>query len=106
MTRKHLAMFAIAACLLLTGCMTPRQTEALVVLQEMLTAGVITREQFDALAAALSPSTWVSDVIAIGSSLLAGTGAYVATNLRRNSLRRARGEPVQVPVEVTAATPV
>lgn len=65
----------IAALLLLSACMTPRQAEA--------------------LAAALSPTAWVQDVIAIGSGLLGGTGAYFATNIHRDRLRKVRGEPVK-----------
>lgn len=84
-----------ALLLLMTACMTPRQTEAAAVLTDLFYEGVLTKEQLDALLAALSPTTWVNDLIAIGSGLLGGTGAYVATNLRRNALRRARGEPVK-----------
>jgi len=85
----------LAALLLLTACMTPRQTEAAAVLTDLFYEGVLTKEQLDALLAALSPSSWINDIIAIGSGLIGGTGAYVATNMRRNALRRARGEPVK-----------
>lgn len=105
MKKIALLVALLAVALLAVGCMTPRQTEAAGVLQEMLADGRITREQFNILLAALSPSTWVSDVITIGGSVLAGGGAYVATNLRRNSLRRARGEPVTVPTKVEVSVP-
>lgn len=85
----------LAALLLLGSCMTPRQTEAAAVLQELFYEGVLTKEQLDALLAALSPTAWVNDLIAIGSGLFGGGAAYVATNMRRNALRRARGEPVK-----------
>lgn len=105
MIRNHAYLIALAALLLLAGCMTPRQSQALLVLNDMLESGLIDRSQFDALVAALSPATWISDMIAIGSGLIGGGGAYIATNIKRNSMRRARGEPVTVPtqVEVTAA---
>lgn len=93
-SRVLVMLFVVAACLLLASCMTPRQAEALMVLQDLVRQGVLSQEQFERLAAALSTATWVTDVIAIGSGLLGGTGAYVATNIRRNALRKARGEPV------------
>lgn len=80
----------------MASCMTPRQTEAVLVLQELYQRGVLTREQFDALMAALNPSTWISDTIAIGSSLLTGVGSYYLVNKRRDAAREARGEPVAV----------
>jgi len=80
--------------LLTTSCMTPRQTEAIGVLRDLYERGVLSLEQFNALVAALTPVTWVTDAIAIASGLIGGVGGYVATNIKRNSMRRARGEPV------------
>lgn len=92
---KRTIFIVALLALLLTACMTPRQTEAAAVLTDLFYEGVLTKEQLDALLAALSPSSWINDIIAIGSGLIGGTGAYVATNMRRNALRRARGEPVK-----------
>lgn len=85
----------VVMLLTLSACMTPRQTEALAVLQDAYTRGLFTTEQFEILAAALSPTAWVQDVITIGSGLFGGVGAYVATNIHRDKLRRVRGEPVK-----------
>jgi hypothetical protein len=95
--RVSTILMLCAAGLLLAACMTPQQVEAAAVIQELYRDGILSREQFNALMAALNPSTWVSDVIAIGSGLLGGTGAFVATNVSRNRARRQRGEPVTVP---------
>lgn len=81
----------------MASCMTPRQTEAVLVLRDLYEHGYLTQDQFDKLLAALNPSTWVSDVVAIGTSLLSGGGAYYLVNKRRDALREARGEPVAVP---------
>lgn len=101
--RAALTIASIAALLLLAACMTPRQSEAANVLADLYQQGLLDRSQFDALLAALSPSTWVSDVIAIGSGLLGGTGAFAATNIVRNRARAARGEPIGVPKPVDGA---
>ena len=95
--RLSTILMLCAAGLLLAACMTPRQVEAAAVIQELYRDGILSREQFDALMGALHPSTWVNDVIAIGSGLLGGTGAFVATNVSRNRARRLRGEPVETP---------
>ena len=74
--------------------MTPRQHEAAIVLHELMREGVLSPEQFEVLLAALNPDTWWQDMLTIAMGLLSGTGAYVATNWRRDRLRQARGEPV------------
>jgi TctA family transporter len=88
----------VATSLLLVSCLTPRQAEATQVIQDLYQRGILTREQFEALIAALQPATWVNDMIAIASGLLGGGGAYIATNISRNRARALRGEPVNVPV--------
>lgn len=92
-----LTLLGLAVLTLLSSCMTPRQTEAVEVLRGLLRDGVISREQFDALVAALNPATWVNDVIEMGKLLLTGGATYTAVNYRRNRARVARGEPVKVP---------
>lgn len=97
MNRINPYLFAavyVAAIFLLASCMTPRQTAAAQVLQDLFAQGILTREQLNALLAALSPSTWVSDVIDIGKLLLTGYGSVLVTNVVRNRARVARGEPV------------
>lgn len=79
---------------LCVACMTPRQSDAALVVQQLYQDGVLTREQFEALMSALHPATWVNDLIAIASGLLGGGGAYIATNIRRDRARMRRGEPV------------
>ena len=78
---------------LLSSCLTPRQHEAAIVLHELMRDGVLSPEQFEVLLAALNPDTWWQDMLTIAMGLLSGTGAYVATNWRRDRLRSARGEP-------------
>lgn len=95
-------VYIMAICTL-AACMTPRQSGAAQVLYDLYDQQLLTKEQLDALLAALSPSTWVSDVIAIGSGLLGGTGAFAATNIVRNRARAARGEPIGVPKPVDGA---
>lgn len=87
----------LAVALLFAACMTPRQTEAAEVLRQLHRDGILTSEQLQLLLDALNPSTWVNDVLAIGSGLFFGTGSYVATNWSRNRARRSRGEPVGKP---------
>lgn len=98
-TNKITAFIILAAAYLLvmgllSGCMTPRQSEAVEVLRDLWQRNVITTEQFEALLAALSPTTWVNDVIDLGKMLLTGGGTYAAVNYTRNRARMKRGEPV------------
>lgn len=102
MKTRSIVLFLVVA-LLFAACMTPRQSEAAEVLRELYRQGILTNEQLQLLLDALNPSTWVNDVIAIGSGLFFGTGSYVATNWSRNRARRLRGEPVAAPKPETPA---
>lgn len=102
MKMRNAILFLVVA-LLFAACMTPRQTEAAEVLRDLYRQGILTSEQLQLLLDALNPSTWVNDVIAIGSGLFFGTGSYVATNWSRNRARRLRGEPVAAPKPATPA---
>jgi len=52
------------------------------------------------LVQALSPETWWQDLLTLTVGLLSGSGAYIATNWRRDRMRVARGEPVgKVPTD-------
>lgn len=93
-------MKLLASCvvlLFLSSCFTPRQHEAAIVLHELMRDGVLSPDQFETLLAALNPDTWWQDMLSIAMGLLSGTGAYVATNWRRDRMRQARGEPVGRP---------
>jgi len=93
----YTVLLLLAVALLFAACMTPRQTEAAEVLRELYRGGILTPEQLQLLLDALNPTSWVNDVIAIGSGLFFGTGSFVATNWARNRARLARGEPVGKP---------
>lgn len=100
---KRTTLFVVAFCALyllmmlaLSGCMTPRQNEAVEVLRDLWARNVITQEQFEALVAALSPSTWLNDVLYLAGNLVTGGATYGAVNYSRNRARKKRGEPVAV----------
>lgn len=87
-------LIPLVGLLLLTSCMTTRQQEAVLVLHDLMRQGVLSPEQFDTLVQALSPETWWQDLLTLTVGLLSGSGAYIATNWRRDRMRVARGEPV------------
>lgn len=97
-TKIVLLVLAYSAAVLgLSACMTPTGVAARDVLVDLYNSGAITQEQFQRLVEALNPSTWVRDVVLLGTQLLSMGGAVQITNVMRNRARTARGEPVAVP---------
>ena len=91
-------VFFLGILLLLSGlvasaCMTPRQVDAATLVRDAVAEGRLSQEEGQKLIDAMSPSTWLDDVLK-----LVGTGGvtWAGINWQRNRARRLRGEPVKV----------